>query len=191
MPQSLEIPPTGKVLHTSQLTLRPCAMGDLEAVQQLWTEAAIRRFLFDDQQISLAQTRSLIAASTASFAQHGYGIWLFFAPQSDQIAGFSGLLPIDQAPPQLMFGTRSQFWRRGYAKAATLAVLRYAFDQLGLARIVADVDAPNQASMRLLEGLGMVRVGQAIGHHQQPLLYYELLANAPLNRGQGQVNHEN
>jgi RimJ/RimL family protein N-acetyltransferase len=108
-----------------------------------------------------------------SFTSYGYGIWLFFEHQSDQVAGFSGLLHSLQSIPSLIFGTRPQFWGRGYAKEATLSVLCYAFDVLELEKIEADVDEPNKASIRVLEALGMSRIRRAI-INQRPLLYYEI-----------------
>ena len=148
-------------------------MSDLEVLHQLWTEADVRRFLFDDCQITNEEATSFIESSVTSFDRYGYRIWLFSEHQSDQIAGFSGLLHSSQSPPSLIFGTRPQLWGRGYAKEATLAVLRYTFDVLGLERVEADVDEPNNASIRLLETLGMSRTRRAIVN-EHPLLYYEM-----------------
>jgi [ribosomal protein S5]-alanine N-acetyltransferase len=167
-------------LHTERLNLRPCQISDLDAVYQLWNDAAVRRFLFDARRISQEEAKSFIDASTVSFAKNGYGIWLFFERQSNHLAGFSGLLNTSEESPSLIFGTQPQLWRRGYAREATISVFRYAFDGLGLARIVADVDEPNQASIQVLEALGMSRTGRAIVN-ERPLLYYEMQSNTFLN----------
>ncbi|MEO1349232.1 MAG: GNAT family N-acetyltransferase [Cyanobacteria bacterium J06635_15] len=161
------------LLRTERLSLRPCQMSDIGAIHQLWTGSDVRRFLFDDRQITHEEAKSFIEASVVSFASHGYGIWLFFEHQNDQMAGFSGLLHSLQSSPSLIFGTRPQLWGRGYAKEATLSVLRYAFDVLGLKKVEADVDEPNQASIRVLEALGMSRTRRAI-INDCPLLYYEI-----------------
>ena len=161
------------LLRSERLSLRPCQMSDLAAVHQLWTAADIRRFLFDDRQITREEATSFIKTSTTSFAQYGYGIWLFFESQHDQVAGFSGLLHSLESSPDLIFGTRPQLWGRGYAKEATLSVLRYTFDVLGLKQVEADVDEPNQASIRVLEALGMSRTRRVIVN-ERPLLYYEI-----------------
>lgn len=52
----------------------------------------------------------------------------------------------------------------GYATEAARAVLRLAFDELGLHRMVARVDARNVASLRLAERLGMRREAHLIGN---------------------------
>jgi RimJ/RimL family protein N-acetyltransferase len=160
--------------RTERLSLHPCQMSDLDSVYELWIEAEIRRFLFDDRLISLEEARSFVEASLVSFAHYGYGIWLFFEHQSNQIAGFSGLLHSSQEAPSLIFGTRPQLWGRGYAKEATFSILQYVLGVLGLEKVIADVDEPNTASIRVLEGLGMSCIGRAIAN-DRPLLYYELL----------------
>jgi ribosomal-protein-alanine N-acetyltransferase len=100
------------LLHSDRLHLRPCQLEDLDSLHNLWCEADIRRFLFDDRQISCEEAQTFIEASIASFSNHGYGIWLFFDNHSDQIAGFAGLLQTEELP-SLIFGVRPQLWGRG------------------------------------------------------------------------------
>lgn len=97
----------------------------------------------------------------------------FFEHQSDQVAGFSGLLHSLQGSPSLIFGTQPHLWGRGYTKEATLSILSYTFDVLGLKRVEADVDEPNKASIRVLEALGMSPTRRAIVN-ERLLLYYEI-----------------
>ena len=55
-----------------------------------------------------------------------------------------------------------QHQRRGFASEAVSNVLEYAFMQLGLHRVVAITDCENEASVALLDGLGMRREGHFI-----------------------------
>jgi RimJ/RimL family protein N-acetyltransferase len=174
-----------RVLHTKHLMLRPGTLADLDAVQSLWHEPAVRRFLFDDRSISRQEVRDFLAASDESFAQQGYGLWVFFerpfferpgeamvqgrpfdhrplSPILDCLLDFSGLIAVPDGPPSLVFGTQPQLWGRGYAREAAAEVLRYVFDELGLEQVVADVDEPNTASIHVLERLGMVQTGRAM-----------------------------
>ncbi len=160
------------LLETERLHLRPCGVEDVDLLQELWTEPEVRRFLFDDRQPSLEQARSFVDDSLANFEQHGYGLWLVFERKTDLLAGFSGLLGRSPGPPSLIFGTRPARWGRGYATEGASAVLRYAADVLRVGRLVADVDEPNEASIRVLEKLGMTRTRRTIVNGR-PLLYYE------------------
>jgi RimJ/RimL family protein N-acetyltransferase len=139
-------------------------------------DAQVRKFLFDDRQISQEEARSFIELSTATFAKKGYGIWLFFEPDNLAIAGFTGLLEGETAP-SLIFGTRPQLWGRGYATEAAQAVLYYGFQELKLDCVVTDVDEPNSASIRVLAALGFSYTGRAIVN-ERSLLYYEMRSGA-------------
>jgi RimJ/RimL family protein N-acetyltransferase len=86
-------------LATERLELRPVAAPDLPAVHALWTTAHVRRFLFDDRELSLD---------------------------------------------------------------ASAALVRHAAERLGIRRIDADVDEPNQASVRVVERLGMKPLGRTL-----------------------------
>ncbi len=114
-----------------------------------------------------------LAGSDASFREEGYGLWLFFERGVTPLAGFCGLLRSSQGEPSLIFGTRPDLWGRGFAHEAGSAVLDYAFETLGLSRVVADVDEPNRASIRVLERLGMRRTGRRIVN-DRPLVDYEI-----------------
>ncbi|MFQ4142517.1 GNAT family N-acetyltransferase [Chlorogloeopsis sp. ULAP02] len=162
------------LLNTERLSLWPCQNEDLNSLHKLWTDANVRRFLWDDRQISCEEAQSFIETSTANFTNYGYGIWLFSENQNDlMIAGFAGLLNSSQEPPSLIFGTRPSLWGRGYAKEAARAILDYAFDVLDLECVIADVDEPNKASIKVLEALGMTRTRRALVNGR-PLLYYEI-----------------
>ena len=50
-------------------------------------------------------------------------------------------------------------WNRGYATEAARAVVRYAFDELGLRRVHAGHLVRNPASGRVMEKIGMRREG--------------------------------
>ena len=56
------------------------------------------------------------------------------------------------------------FLRRGYGRLIVRETLRHAFDHIGLNRIEAACQPENQASARLLEGLGFEREGRARGY---------------------------
>lgn len=163
-------------LETSRLRLRPVAADDLAAFHALCTEPAVRRFLFDDRSISLDDARGLIEASAESFAQSGWGLWLIHAkdPQARvAAAGFAGLLRSDDGPPALVYALHPALQRAGHASEVSRLVLGFVFRLPGVPRVVASVDEPNLASVRVLEKLGMRRTRREAGA-TNALLHYEL-----------------
>jgi RimJ/RimL family protein N-acetyltransferase len=163
----------GPVLATTSLELRPSSRGDIDALHDLWTRPEVRRFLFDDRTLSREEAAEFVARSEWTFQNEGYGIWIFLEKGDGRPGGFAGLLRAAEAEASLLYGTRPDLWGRGYASEAASAVLAYAFGTLGIRKVRADVDEPNLASVRVLEKLGMERIGRRI-EKGRPLLDYEI-----------------
>jgi RimJ/RimL family protein N-acetyltransferase len=138
----------------------------------LWTNERVRYFLFDDRVISLEEARSFIEDSLSNFEQHSYGLWLVFADEVSHLAGFAGFLPSESAVPSLIYGIHPDVWGNGYATEAAGAVLRYALEQLAFPKVIADVDEPNAASVKVLEKIGMKQTRRSVVKGR-PLLYFE------------------
>lgn len=147
-------------------------MDDLASIHALWIDEHVRRFLFDDQQVSLDDARAFLEASMANFEQHEYGLWLIFT-NDKELAGFAGFLRSEDEAPNLIYGIDPRFCGHGYATEAARAVLDYGLEKLELSKVKADVDEPNEASVRVLEKLGMKRTHRA-EVEGRPLLYFEL-----------------
>lgn len=159
-------------LETSRLRLQPGRIEDIERTHALWTNNHVRHFLFDDRVITLDEARSFVESSISNFEQYGYGLWLVFLRNTDELVGFVGFLASAAAAPNLVYGIHPEFCGAGYATEAASAVLCYAFDILALPRVRADVDEPNVESVRVLEKLGMKRISRAVVKGL-PLLYFQ------------------
>jgi [ribosomal protein S5]-alanine N-acetyltransferase len=81
------------------------------------------------------------------------------------LIGAIGLgLEFDHARAQLGYWVGRPYWAQGYATEAAREVLRYAFDELGLARVYAFHFSTNPASGRVLEKIGMKHEGVRRAH---------------------------
>ena len=159
-------------LTTQRLDLRSIKVEDLQLAHDLWTNAEVRRFLFDDREILLDEARALIEASLKNFEEHGYGLWLAFSRDTGVLVGFAGFLSSSDESPNLVYGVHPEFCGNGFASEAATAVLDYAFETLALSSVKADVDEPNVVSVRILEKLGMTQIRRALVDGRV-LLYYE------------------
>jgi RimJ/RimL family protein N-acetyltransferase len=143
-------------IRTERLRLRPACRADAPALHALWTEPQVRRFLWDDVAIPPERAAEVVEDSATTFAERGLGQWLVFEGSTDELAGFAGLRVLEATGDvELLYGLYPRCWGRGLATEASRALLRYGFEELGLARIVAGADEPNLASLRVIERLGM------------------------------------
>ena len=142
-------------LITARTTLRPVAAGDVPALHELWTDPAVRKYLWDDTIISRDRAADVVAASDEDFAAHGFGLWAVRETATDDWIGFCGFRSSDANEVELLYGIWPRCWGQGLATEAARVLLSYAFLTLGVAEIVAATDVPNHASARVLERLGM------------------------------------
>ncbi len=144
-------------LTSLRLCLRPLTPSDVDVMHRLFTDADVRKFLWDDVIIPREQTAAVIAASNADFAARGYGLWGVWLTDKDELVGFCGFRPSALGAPELLYGLAPARWGHGLATVAARVTLEYGFRDLGFTRVVAATDVPNRASVRVLERLGMTR----------------------------------
>ena len=142
-------------LITRRLELRPLTAADVDAAHAMWTDAGMRRFLWDDVVISRQTAADAIAASDEDFASRGFGLWGAYEPGSRALAGFCGCRSSESPEPELLYGFLPPWWGRGLAVEVSTAVLDHVFVSLEHSEVVAVTDPPNAASIRVMEKLGM------------------------------------
>lgn len=161
-----------QTIETARLRLFPCAFENIREIHELWTNPAVRLFLFDDRTIFFEETCSFIEASSETFRKCGYGIWLIRGRENERLIGFGGLFKKQEEMPRLLYGLHPDFHGQGFATEAARGVLEYVFDVLVFPIVLADVDEANAASVRVLEILGMRETKREISG-SSPLLYFE------------------
>jgi RimJ/RimL family protein N-acetyltransferase len=163
-------------LQSARLVLEPLLVEHVEPAWALWTEPAVRRFLWDDHVISRSQAALPLQVSEQDFRERRFGLWGLYLPSAPNLIGFCGLRRADVVPePELLFGLSEIHWGRGLATEAARAVLQYAISDLGLEAIGAATDVLNVRSIRVLDRLGMSQVRRA-DHHGLDTLFYRLSA---------------
>ena len=84
---------------------------------------------------------------------------LRWAIRSKANRSFIGLVTLDKhrdgEDTEISFELLPEWWGQGYATEAVRAVIDYALKDLELPRVIAETQAANIASRRLLERLGM------------------------------------
>lgn len=145
------------VIETERLALRELTPGDAEFIRRLLNDPDFLHYIGDRNVRTDDDARRYIAdGPAASYAAHGFGLWLVELTGDKSPIGICGLLKRPVLPDvDIGFAFLPPFRAKGYAHESARAVLTYAMGQLGLARILAVVNPENAASIRLLEKLGM------------------------------------
>ena len=129
------------------------AMRDLYAIEGVPGEpVGFARWLIDD--------------ALASWRKSGFGNWAICANSADlgpnqRVIGFAGFLSEElllEDPDEALeagWGIHPDFWGRGLATEASVAVLEYGFGVIEASKIMAITSCDNWPSRRLMERLGM------------------------------------
>ncbi|HEX8069676.1 MAG TPA: GNAT family N-acetyltransferase [Pyrinomonadaceae bacterium] len=144
------------VLETERLRLRRLIVEDAEFIVRLLNEPAFLQYIGDRGVRTLADARAyLMQGPLASYEKFGFGLYLIELRAARVPVGICGLLRRDVLDDaDIGYALVSEFRGQGYAREAAAAVVAYARDALGLARLAAVVDPDNHVSIRLLERLG-------------------------------------
>jgi ribosomal-protein-alanine N-acetyltransferase len=144
-----------KVLVTERLRLDPAGWGDAPFLWRLIGDAQVRRYLGGPvpRKRRLAWLRHCLAR------QAGTAVWV--VRQDGARIGLVSLTPHkDGAAVELSYQFSPAAWGRGLAAEACAAVLALARNAIGPTEIIAETQAANHASRRLLARLGMVETGR-------------------------------
>lgn len=170
------------ILHTERLRLEPCSAAHYDGLRAVNTDPVVMRFLGGPQ--SPQETRDWIARAEARWAALGYSWWTILRADIDgstdatagATIGAGCIQHVENDPAQpVEIGWRllPAAWGKGYAIEAARAMAGFAFNDLGLARLYANADPDNAASIRVMERLGMRSLGLQ-QHYGGPCATYVL-----------------
>jgi len=134
------------VIETERLVVRPLAGDERDALFALWRDPANERVTSpDDSRVRWWLSR----------------VWGVWERETGELVGDCSLhFETDFGEWELSYGFRRDRWGRGYATEAARACVSHGFEELGVTKIVADVDPANTASVHVLEKCGFARVGE-------------------------------
>jgi len=145
------------VLQTGRLILRHFNTGDALFILTLLNEPSFLRHIGDKKVRNLEDARQyILTGPVATYERHGFGLYQVELKATHTPVGMCGLLKREELPqPDIGFAFLPDFWNRGFAFEAANAVLSDARERLKLNRILAIVSPDNDASIKLLEKLGL------------------------------------
>ena len=146
-----------KVLETERLILRRLSVDDGAFILGLLNDPAWLRFICDKAVRNLEDARNYIATGPMDmYARLGFGLYLTERKSDAAPIGICGLIKRDALEDvDIGFAFLPAFRGKGYAREAAAAVMEHARSAFGLRRLVAITSPGNEASIRLLEKLGL------------------------------------
>ena len=145
------------VLETERLTLSWFSLDDAGFILELLNDPSFVRFIGDKGVRNLEDARQyILKGPVESYQRLGFGIYLVALKSTAVPVGMCGLVKRDALEDvDIGFAFLPEFWSKGYAFESAAAVKDYGLSVIGLKRLLAITNNDNEASIRLLEKIGL------------------------------------
>jgi RimJ/RimL family protein N-acetyltransferase len=145
------------ILETERLVLRELVPHDAPFMLELLNDPAYILNIADRGVRDVEGARRYLEARwRASYAEHGFGLWVVVHRESGACTGLCGLVRREGLDDvDIGYAFLPAFRGHGFAAESALGVEAYARDVVGLTRLVAIVSPGNDRSIRVLARLGM------------------------------------
>ena len=173
-------------LETERLLIRAHAPADIDPYCDMEADPEVRRYVGGSPR-PRDQAEGRFQREMEANAADDMSLWATVYKLEGVYIGRCGVyphfdansLPIPGEGTLALYIARS-YWGRGLATEAGSALLRHGFTVLKLRRIVASVQEGNDASVRVVEKLGMRLMRTEQGEYRS-FLHYEILPDVGLD----------
>ncbi len=151
------------ILETDRCLVREFVPADMEAICALYDEEACR--WMEAPSAHLEREREILRAYIDRvYSLYGYGHWAVILRETGELIGRMGYaVPragsgITEEDGILGYLLGAPWRRRGLTEEVCGALIRFGFEQLGFARIAAEIHRDNAASRQFIEKMGFRRL---------------------------------
>lgn len=148
-------------IDARRVRLRWMTEGDVESLYAIFSHPEVMRYWSSLPLTDLQGARDKLAHVHDCFRRRTLFQWGVARREDDLVIGTCTLahLDPDNRRAEVGYALGREHWGRGYIQEALTALLDFAFGELNLHRLEADVDPRNDASVRTLERMGFQREG--------------------------------
>lgn len=139
------------IFETESLIVRQLRLTDLNGMDDLHKNKNVMRYTSMQGKVqSHEESRQELERIISSYLIAGgtFRVWGIEKKSDGDFVGTCALIGSDN---DLGYRIREKHWGRGYASEVAHGLIRYAFDVLGLEKLVGVSDARNLASVRILD----------------------------------------
>lgn len=165
------------ITQTDRLTLRVPTIDDVDVLAAYWSDPETMKYIGHSGE---PWTREVVEQRLAQAIERqrisGFCFWVVERRDTGMIIGQGGLVPVANKGPEIELGYRlgREHWGKGYATEIARASARYAFQSLGLDRLIAVTYPENIGSRRVLVNAGFEEMGLTDRYYDITCMLYEL-----------------
>ena len=134
-------------------------------------DAEVMRFIGDAVPLTRVESRIMSDRIAEHWRTYGFGLWATIEKATGRMIGFAGVahplwLPRGEQVIEVGWRLHTDAWGHGYATEAGRAALRYGFERLDVAEIIALIHPDNHRSVAVARRLGL-ELRERIPHPQR------------------------
>jgi len=161
------------LLETERTILKPFKIDEIDLFHRLSCDSFIRKYLWDDEMISIELAHEIIEKSINYFQNNGFGIWKIEYKDINKIIGYAGLWYFfEEEQPQLIYAIREEFTKKGIATEVSQKIMKYSFEELKYEYLIASMDENHKESQKVAERIGM-KIFEKKELNKKPTVFYK------------------
>jgi len=132
-------------------------MSDYKEVYEFGSNLEVQKYTGDKIIGSLQAAKELIKnVWHKDYSNYGYGRWAVIYKPENRLIGFAGLKYLPEFnETDIGFRFLPKYWGKGLATEASIEIIKYGFEKLGLDKIIGIALAENIGSCKVLEKIGL------------------------------------
>ena len=142
------------IAETDRLILRELMVADSKDFFELNSDPEVLKYT-GDQPFSSIEAAAEFLENYSDYEENRFGRWAVISKETNDFLGWCGLKLNEEKLIDLGFRFFRKEWGKGYATESAKASLKYGFNQLHLEEVIGRSSIENQASINVLEKLGM------------------------------------
>lgn len=157
------------MLETARCFIRKVSKNDELEIKKLYQDALVWRFLGGKR--SVVQTEeSIIGMFTPTL---NYFYFSVFEKEKERFLGVISITPHhDGVDMEISYVFKSDIWGKGFAQETISLILSYTFQKFKFKRILAESQAANVNSCKLLCRLGFFEKKRIIRFNEEQIIFY-------------------
>ena len=144
------------MIETERLYFRPFTLDDLPMLIEQRSDPDMNRYLGGPRRQNPEELAKRIRFYMSCYESHGFGMCPMFWKETGEMIGAAGIQPLeDTGEIEVGYSVIKEYWGLGIATESARGWLEFAFNEVGLDRIVAVAVIENSASQHVMKKLGM------------------------------------
>lgn len=143
-------------IETERLYLREVIATDVVGLFELDSNPAVHTYLGNNPITKIEESEAYIAFLKQQYSENGIGRWAVIDKLTGEFIGWSGIKLIQEPMNnhlnfyEIGYRLKEQYWGKGIATETTVALIKYAFENLNTEKVYAICHIENKGSKNVL-----------------------------------------